>query len=244
MNDDIKNKILAEIQSGQLKQRPRWYFVLRGTLVGIGIGLVFCLVLYLASFILFILRQTGVWFVPAFGFRGWFVFFRSLPWLLIALSAIFIIVLELLVRRYAFAYREPLVYSVFGIVLVVFAGGFLLFETSLHRALFLGAEHNNVPSPIGILYRGYGAQRFDDIHAGQIVATTSGGFVLQEAFDNSTATVLVASDTALPTDVLIMPSDTVVVFGSEANDIIQAVGIREAAADIMWSPLPPPPVRE
>ena len=240
MNEDIKNKILAEIKSGQLKQRPHWYFVLRGALIGTGIGLVLCLVLYLASFIFFILRQTGVWFVPAFGFRGWFVFFRSLPWLLIGLSAIFVIVLELLVRRYAFAYREPLIYSVFGIIVIVFAGGFLLFETSVHQALFGVAEQRNLPAPIGALYRGYGEQHFDDIHAGQVVATTSDGFVIQESYDNSTATVVFASDTVFSSDDRFAPSDTVVVFGSEASNVIQAIGIRRASANIMWASVPPP----
>ena len=72
--NDIKNKILAAIQSGEVKQHSHRYFIWRGILIGTGIGLVLCLVLYLASFILFIMRQTGVWFVPAFGFRGWFAF--------------------------------------------------------------------------------------------------------------------------------------------------------------------------
>ena len=122
----IKQDVLAAIAGGEIKQRPRWFFVLRGTLVGIGIGLGLCVVLYLISFILFILRETGVWFTPAFGFRGWFVFFRSLPWVLIGLSLIFTAVLEILVKRYSFAYREPLMYSVLGIVAIVAAGGFLL----------------------------------------------------------------------------------------------------------------------
>jgi hypothetical protein len=242
MNDDIKNKILAEIRSGQLKQKPHWYFVLRGSLIGTGIGITLCLVLYLASFIFFILRQTGVWFVPAFGFQGWFVFFRSLPWLLVGLSAVFVIILELLVRHYAFAYREPLIYSVFGIVLIVFAGGFLLFETSFHRALLSVAEHHALPSPIGDFYRGYGAQRFDDIHPGRVIATTSDGFLIQESDDHGTATVVFASDTVLPTGAIIMPSETVVVFGSESGTVIQAIGIRETEADIFLMPSPPPGV--
>lgn len=242
MENDIKNQVLAAIKSGDVKQHSRRYFVWRGILIGTGIGLVLCLVLYLASFIFFILRQTGVWFVPAFGFRGWFAFFRSLPWLLIALSAVFIIALEILVRRYAFTYKEPLVYSVVGILVIVTAGGFLLFETSLHRTLFGIAEQNNLPAPMEGFYRVFGEQHFDDIHTGMILATTTGGFIFQEFGENATASVVIASGTDLPLESNFIPSDTIVVFGSESGTIIQAVGIREAGSDVLWvaPPVTPP----
>jgi hypothetical protein len=234
----IKQDVLAAIQDGKLKQKPRWFFVLRGTLIGVGIGLALCVILYLISFILFVTRETGVWFTPAFGFRGWFVFFRSLPWVLIALSLIFIAVLEVLVKRYSFAYREPLLYSVLGIVAIVAAGGFLLFETSLHQSLFDSARRGGLPI-IGEFYKGFGTERFNDIHPGVIVGTTTHGFTMQEPFEAGRATVVVASDTDFPPDVTFMPSDTVIVFGSEAGDIIEAVGIREVSDNPFPEHLPP-----
>jgi hypothetical protein len=237
-NEDIKNKVLTAIASGDVKQRPHWFFVLRGILVGIGVGLALGVILYLISFILFITRETGVWFTPAFGFRGWFVFFRSLPWILIGLSLIFIAVLETLVKRYSFAYREPLLYSVLGIVIVVTAGGFLLFETSLHQSLLDSARHNQLPV-IGAFYKGFGTTRFNDIHPGVIVGTTTSGFTMQEPFEVGRAMVVVASDTDFPPGVEFMPSDTVIVFGSEANDVIRAVGIREVSDSPFPAHLPP-----
>ena len=238
-NEDIKNKVLSAIRSGNVKQRPHWFFVLRGTLVGVGIGLVLCVILYLFSFILFITRETGVWFVPAFGFRGWFVFFRSLPWILIGLSIIFVVLLEIFVKRYSFAYREPLMYSVLGIVIIVAAGGFLLFETSLHQRLLDSARHGGLPV-IGMFYQGFGMEHFNDIHPGVIVGTTTDGFVMQEPFEAEQATVVMASDTDFPPGVTFMPSDTVVVFGNEASDIIEAVGIREVSDSPFPQHLPPP----
>ena len=239
-NENIKQQVLDAIKSGAVKQRPHWYFVLRGILVGTGIAIVLCLAFYLASFILFMLRQSGVWFAPSFGLRGWFAFFRSLPWLLIGFSIIFIAALEIMVRRYAFAYREPLSYSILGIVGVVFLGSVIVFETSLHRSLFVQAERRDLPPPIASFYRDYLEQRFDDVHPGLVVATTSAGFILQELYDNATASVVVASDTSLPSRIGIAPSDTVVVFGSEASNVIQAVGIRKVGSDILWIAPPPP----
>jgi hypothetical protein len=236
INDEnkIKEEVLNAIQRGDIKQHSRRYFVLRGALIGTGIGLVLVAVLYLASFIFFIMRQTGVWFVPAFGWRGWVSFFRSAPWLLIALAAAFVILLEVLVRRYSFAYREPLAYSAVGLVLIVVGGGFLLFETSVHRVLFGFAENHGLPSPVGQLYRGFGEQRFEDIHPGMIIATTSDGFILQEIHENTTDSVVIASDTQLPAESGFAPSDTVVVFGPEASGVIHAIGIQKAGSDILW----------
>ncbi len=245
MNQDenkIKHDVLRAIESGEVKQRSRRYFVLRGALIGVGIGLVLLALLYLASFVLFILRQTGVWFVPAFGLRGWFSFLRSAPWLLIGLMVLFIILLEVLVRRYSFAYREPLAFSVLGIVLVATAGGFLLFETSLHRALFSAAQRRTLPAPIANLYHNFGAERLDDVHTGIILATTSEGFIIQEFCCSATDSVVIASDTQLPAEAGFAPSDTVIVFGLEASDSIHAVGIRKAGSDILW--IAPPPARQ
>jgi hypothetical protein len=238
-NEDIKNKVLSAIRSGDVKQRPHWFFVLRGTLVGIGVGLAFFAILYLISFILFITRETGVWFTPAFGFRGWFVFFRSLPWILIGLSIIFVVLLEIFVKRYSFAYREPLLYSVLGIVVIVAAGGFLLFETSLHQSLFDSARRGGLPV-IGMFYQGFGVKQFNDIHPGVIIGTTTQGFTMQEPFEAEPATVVLVSDADVPPGVVFVPSDTVIVFGSEAGDVIQAVGVREVSNHPFPDHLPPP----
>src|SRR3989344_3614541 len=113
----IKEEVIARIKRGETIMRPRWHFVLRAMLYALGVLIAALALVYLASFIMFVLRETGLLFVPSFGFRGVGVFLFSLPWFLILLSLVFVFVLEVLVRRYAFAYRKPLLYSVFGIVI-------------------------------------------------------------------------------------------------------------------------------
>ena len=84
------NEILNSIKAGGVKMRPRWYFILQAALAMIGGMILLFLIIYLISFIVFVERQTGAGFIPAFGLRGWTRFLVSLPWLLIMLTFVFI----------------------------------------------------------------------------------------------------------------------------------------------------------
>src|SRR5262245_42216017 len=108
----VKHTVLDAIKAGQVHMKPRWHFVLRGILLVLESILLALSLRYLASFIMFIVYRSGVWFTPGFGFRGLRVFLLSIPWLLILVSVAFLVLLELLVKRYAFAYKKPLAYSV------------------------------------------------------------------------------------------------------------------------------------
>jgi len=175
----IQEKVLAAIEAGQVKMRPRWHFVLQAILMAMGGVLLLLTLVYLASFIIFSLRQTGVWFVPIFGSAGWREFLHSLPWILILLTGAFLAVLEILVRRYAFAYRQPLLVSALGILVVVLLGGLIVAQTPFHRRLFESARQGRLPVA-GPFYRQFGMPRLDDVHRGTIVQVVRNGFVLKE----------------------------------------------------------------
>ena len=108
--------------------------------------------LYFASLSLFFLHDNGTWFIPSFGGRGWFSFLRSIPWFLVLLIIVFVGLLEVLVRRYAFVYRKPLLLSAAGIVVLVIFGGFLIAATPFHRQMKFYANHNQLPPPLAFIY--------------------------------------------------------------------------------------------
>lgn len=221
----IKESILATIKSGQVKMRPRWHFILKAILAILGAIIIFLTVLYLASFIIFILRQTGVLFMPAFGMEGWFAFFSHLPVFLIILLAVFIIVLELLVRHYAFAYRRPLFYSALGIFTLIVVGGLAVANTSLHGDLSKRAEKDN-EFLAGKLYREYEAQIFRDVHRGRIMQITQRGFLMNNQRKEA-LTITVTRKTRLPLGSDFYLGDIVVVFGPRDGDEVQAFGIQK-----------------
>jgi hypothetical protein len=150
----IKDQVMEAIKRGQVKMRPRWHFVLRASLFFTGLTIVSMALVYLASFIIFFFQRTGAISVPVFGFRGIISFLFSLPWLLILFGIIFVVLLELLIRRYSFAYRRPLLYSLLGIIVFASLVGFVVSKTSLHRGFFARAQERKLPIA-GPLYRHY-----------------------------------------------------------------------------------------
>lgn len=243
--DNIRNIVLSRIKSGEVVMRPRWHFVLKGILAIVGIGILALSLIYLLSFVVFILRQTGVMFVPIFGMRGLIVFAFSSPWLLILLSVIFIFVLEVLVRRYSFSYRKPLLYTMLSIVFVATIGTYLISQTSVHQRLLQHAEKGGLPV-IGSMYRNYGLHTFDNVHVGVIIEITGTGFSMTDRVGD-TVEVLIGSDTRFPLGTNFAIDDRVVVLGERNGGSIEAIGLRGINGDRMqrpsrrgWHPLFPP----
>ncbi len=220
----IKEKVLSAIKSGQVAMRPRWHFVLKAVLAIAGGIILMLALLSLVSFMIFISRETGAWFVPIFGFRGLHVFLFSLPWLLLFFLIVFILALEMLVRRYEFAYRKPLLYSAFGIVGFVFIGGFVVAQTSFHRRMFLYAEQRRLPIA-GPLYRRFGEAPPANVYRGKVTERMPDQFRMKshrEMFQ-----VLITPETRLPYGTDFGDGDVVVVFGDRDGNVIKAFGIRK-----------------
>lgn len=221
----LGDEFMAAIKSGKVKMRPRWYFVLLDALAVIAIVIALLIVVYLASFIIFVLHQSGAWFVPVFGFAGWFALFYALPWVLIALSGLFVIGLAFFAKRYPFGYKWPLVYSVLGVFFLIVAVSFLFVQTSFSNALF------NAPVPralLGEYYPGVGILAPNDIHRGEIVAVTPYGFLLENLSGSETSSVVIASETEITFPGLFQVGDNVVIVGDRsATGTIRAFGIEK-----------------
>lgn len=205
--------------------RPKWHFILKAALALAGIAILILALLYLASFFLFVLRQTGLLFMPEFGWRGFGVFFVSLPWLIILAVIIFISLLEILVRKYSFAYSKPLVYSLIIIVAFVFIGGLVVSRTGLHQSIFCYAKRQKLP--FDSLYNGYGPQHFKEIHTGIISEITDSGFSLSSN-RGETVRVVLSPETRLPAGAGFQAGDLMVVFGDRDDGLVKAFGARRA----------------
>lgn len=226
--DDLKDKVMHIIEREGVSMRPRWHFVLMSALVATGALTLLIALLYIISLGLFFLRENGVWYLPAFGGRGWFALLHSAPLLLMVLVAVCALILEILVRKYSFAYRAPLTVSFGGILLLVFIGGFALAQTSFHRRMEFAARHGYLPPPVGFWYGDTFRQPPpQDIHRGIILMRESNGFVLQSDSGAGTSTVEITPRTRLPYGEDFSPGSVVIVLGdADGTDTIRAYGVR------------------
>lgn len=230
----ISELVVAAAKSGKLKMRPKWHFVLRAVLWLAGTMVAALAVLYLLSLFFFIARETGIWVAPIFGWRGILIFLVSIPWVLVLSVLFFIVILEILVRRYSFAYRLPLLYSAIAILLVVVAGSVIVAGTPLHGILshcspempFRGDDPAGMAGhPCGTgFYRDLGPRRFDSIHSGVIGEISETEFVIVNR-QRENLRVIVTKKTRLPFGENFSAGDTVVVIGNRHGDQIEAFGV-------------------
>lgn len=222
--NDIKGNIIAKIQSGETTMRPRWHFVLKAILTVASISFVAFALVYIASFLFFVLIQTGTLFMPAFGMRGIVTFLIATPWALVVLALICVFALELLVRHYSVGYRNPLLYTIAGILLFVFLGTLAVANTTMHQRFMQSAEEGALPV-IGTVYRSFGAQEFEDMYIGTVEEITDEGFVITTRRGESKA-VIVSEETRIQRHAHIEVQDEVIILGEEAAGEIEAAGVR------------------
>lgn len=231
--------VLEKIRKGEAKMRPKTYFILKWVLLILSIFVVVLFVLYLISFIVFILRASGVWFLPGFGFRGIGVLFFSLPWALILIAAGLMAVLEIFVKKFDFGWRQPIVYSLLAIIVFVLLGSLILGKTRLHSEFFQRAQEHRLPI-MGNFYRGFGMPKPDNMHMGVVSEITDYGFII-ETRNGDVLTVVINADTGFYSEKDIGQDDTVVVLGKRHNSTIQAVDVRKINGGLKFLPRFPRP---
>ncbi len=222
---NIRDAVLKKIQSGQAKMRPHWRFVARAILILLLLILTMFIILYLTSLIHFMLRRGGAWFAPSFGWRGLRIFFLSFPWLIGAVSLFFLLALELILRRYAFAYRRPLIYSLGAVLVLLLMGGAILARMRFQEKLFLRAEENRLPFG-GHMYQEFGRRRFAHVHAGTISELRDNGFTLTNR-SGEILTIILEPEARPARGMNISAGADVVVLGDREDHTIRAFGLRQ-----------------
>lgn len=237
----IQEKIVQKIEQGRVAMRPRWHFVLRAVLAVLGVILVLLTGLYLVSFVVFVARTTDIGFLPAFGWRGMGQFLYSLPWIVIGFALVFVLVLEVLVRRYAFAYRRPLLYTVVGGLLLVGLGGTALaYYTPIH-----GQAHR---LPIALpMYEHYESAPVPGLRHARVLELRDGEPEVQlnfprpqlpqgemrdrEKVDRPRVRVRTDGHTKKAPGRALQVGDEIIIFGEDAGDDIRAYGIHRVRGE-------------
>ncbi len=221
----IQQNVLAAIKAGQVHMKPRWYFVLQAGLFIVGLILVFIAALFIGSFFLFTLHQNGTWFTPAFGSEGIKELFSALSVGFVIAATLFIMLLQILVRKYSFAYGKPVLFTVLGVVVLVVGGSFLIQSSHVHESLLYEAREHKLPVA-GILYRQFAEPDNPRVTPGVVIEIDEKAFLMRDPHDK-TVTVILTPVTKVARGTDLEVNDKVVVLGNRQGDNIMAEGIRE-----------------
>ncbi|MFA5947140.1 MAG: hypothetical protein WC813_03900 [Patescibacteria group bacterium] len=224
----IKELVLQQIDEGAVLVTPKWRFTAVTVLSGIGLLASFLIVLFVITLIHFSLRESGVLALPEFGGEGLREFLLSLPWVPIALLLVAAFALEFWLLRYAFAYRQPLLYSVFGIAACLTLGTVLVATAKVHEGVYEVAESANVPI-MRPLYHSVVQPDLPKLHRGMVAEVEEHGFLLRGR-GGQIVDVQVTRQTRLAPPVAVRVGEMVIVFGQAADGSIHAIGVKHMPA--------------
>ncbi len=228
-NQTIHDRVLDQIDAGNIKMRSRSYFIAHTALMFAVITLIVLLSVYLASFAVFILRHNGAWYIPAFGAEGIWRFFASVPWVLMLCLAVSISFLEMLMRRNTMSYRKPLLISLGGVFFIVCTVGVFVGHTSFHTDLLARAHGKGLPV-VGPMYRDLCSRQVENVEQGIIVAVEERGFCIHDGSGNLIAFVT-NPKTKISHTTMMGRGDTVVVLSKRQEEINRAIGVRKIDHD-------------
>ena len=238
-SSSMRENVLSAIEQGVVKRRSRWSFLLTTWLLIAGICFLICLLLFLSSFVIFTLYQSGAWFAPSFGVGGVGTFFSALPWLIVVPLLVFIFLLELLLRRYSFAYKRPALYTVIAIGFFLLLGSVLIGKSHVHERLMQRAVHHELPlgQPF---YEHYGMPRLENVTPGTITQRNVDGFVM-ETPRQELISVRIVPETHFPLGTTFSMGEMVVVLGRRQGNQVTATGIKKIFQNHQGFPPPPRP---
>ncbi len=228
----LKDNLLASIKTGQIDMKPKWHFVLKSLFYVSGLLLSVLLGMYFLSFILFVLRESGLWWTPGFGFAGLVFFVTMSPWLLIAITLVFLVTVYLLARHFGHNYRHRAAYTLIGVVLLVIGGASLIDYLAVHDRVRDMTDGRHIPG-VSPLYRQSRDHHPRDITPGQIIAITDKALRITNREGDYT---VIFDEAKRPAAYSPSIGEHVMVFGPLiGTSTIKAKGIR---------PLPPPMERQ
>ncbi len=217
------DEIINTIKTGEAKMHSRAYFFAQAALVILGAVLLFLLILFVATFIIFALQENGGFFAANFGLAGWGVFFASLPWTMLLLSLALVLVLWILLRRYSLVYHQPFLYVLLVLIVAISLLCLFIPASSIHGGIYRYLSRNPIPVMSGVYE--FETAPANDVYRGQVVTLSTSSFVLANDF-GQTSTVLVMPAVASSELSEINLGDYVIVFGhGVATATIQASGL-------------------
>jgi hypothetical protein len=232
MDDDLKQKILEQIEQQHLEPRATWRFRFERTLKHSAVAILFTLTALGLAGSVYILVEDGtladLWLGPRWARPAFFDF----PWQLLVLVLVFGILSFVVLRRTARLYRVARWWLVAALVVAVVAGAGATYATNLTRFSFR-------TGPGRELFR-HGGNPFGGMQGSAMIGIVRSRTTEHWVIDSLTGErwlVIVTEETYFPAGSDIAVGTVVRIVGRRAKSTIYAVGIRPVTGmDDMMQP--------
>lgn len=245
MNSKNKNNLsdvlLDKIKNGEIKMRPKIYFVGKLILLALATAVITFFAIFVASFIFFMIRASGLMFLPSFGFIGIKMLLFSLPWILILGLLMLIATSELFIKHFPFVYKNPILYSLMALIIVILIGGFLLDNSGFHTSMLLKARDGKLPIA-GPIYQKYGVPDSKEVYYGIVIGEPSDSGFKIETPRKEEISIYISEKTRIPREV-INENDALIILGKKTNGGIEAYEIKKVNRDFNIFPGKPPVIK-
>jgi hypothetical protein len=147
-----------------------------------------------------------------------------LPWSLLLLSLALVLILWILLRRYAVVYHQPFLYALLILIVIISLACFFVSASAIHGGIFRYASRNRIPVISGVYE--FETAPMSGVYRGEVVVLASSSFILGNPF-GQTSTVLVMPQASSELAEL-NPGNYVIIFGhGVATATIEADGLEE-----------------
>jgi len=236
--DPKDNELIKKIESGEIKMRPKYYFLVRDGLVMLAALAIFAISALLVSLIYFALRESDVFILPHFGTAGFRIMIAVFPWIPVVIALILTFCLSLVLQKYSFAYRRPLLYLPLLVITILIASGVVIGQTPLHRNVreFSHRNHTAFVEPLYNSFQGIGN---GNVTIGQIVSTNPNQLQIISDDQNS-YTIMISGQTQFPFGDDFVDNEHVAIIGNRSGNTINAIAIRRLPFPTDQGFTPPP----
>jgi hypothetical protein len=231
MQQNIQAKVLERVRE-RAHMHPRAYFVARLVLT-LGIA-TFSLLLsvFVLSFIIFSVHESGEQFLLGFGGRGLTIFLTLFPWVALVADIMLLFVLEWLLQGFKIGYRFSLLTLFAGIAGVSVFLAIIVDATPLHSLLLDRADRGDLPFAGEMYERVHDSHRELGVFRGTVTSVGNGSVVISHADndrdeDDGSWTVMLSPQRAAGIHV----GDRLYVFGTSSGQTIQAYGVQPMSSD-------------
>jgi hypothetical protein len=174
--DNFKENLLDKIEN--LKQKPKYFFVLEQIFFVIiflfSLGFAF----YFISFIGFLLSEKDIFYAPFFGLEGIKILFFSLPWFLFLIAFIFLILSLIIFRHFEYAYKKPVIISLFGIIFFLIISHIIFVETGIQKFVKEESFRRNIPIAPKPL-KDFRNKLPEKVFVGKVIGTTTDSVLIK-----------------------------------------------------------------